>query len=114
MLMVLSKKYSENYEDVEYRLKSLLHKIANEKGIPQTFIVDSKTIMGAVDDISRRIAHLVEDVKIDKDTIKAYNELMRFEREVKIMAPDRDGTGPRKRSPRPSKRKGGQRKGGCK
>lgn len=28
--------------------------------------------------------------------------------------PDRDGRGPRKRSPRPSKRKGGRRLGNCK
>lgn len=28
--------------------------------------------------------------------------------------PDKDGKGPRKRSPRPSKPKGGQKKGKCK
>ena len=43
---------------------------------------------------------------------RAMKELKKIMWEVRRM-PDRDGRGPRKRSPYPSKKKGGQKKGKC-
>lgn len=55
--------------------------------------------------------NVVRSYQVIKDIYDVMTDIMK-KKGVKTM-PDRDGKGPRKRSPRPSKRKGGRKKGGC-
>ena len=82
MMIVRSKKYTENRQEMEGILHSKILRFASKMGIPPYFVMDSKIIQDSIASISSRVADLSESVVIDKHQIKMEKESEEFKKDI--------------------------------
>lgn len=71
MMIAHSKQYNKAYQELESELKCLIHNFAYDRGLSCFFIEDSKIIQESIDNISSRIAGLLEETRLIRHQIGA-------------------------------------------
>lgn len=67
VVMVMSKRWSKAKEEVKRILQSELLKWAFKEKLKSQFVSDSKAIQDSVDDISTRLADLLETTRLEPE-----------------------------------------------